>query len=142
MKKNIVLIFLVVLAVVLFLSFYDSGNSVCFDTVCFSISIADDSLSRAQGLMFVDYLDEGEGMLFVYESPGDYRFWMKNTLIPLDMIWIDEDFKVVYIATASPCVVEDCALYGSSAQAKYILEINSGLADTYGITVGDYVRID
>src|SRR5713226_3052148 len=63
-----------------------------------AIEIAANDETRAQGLMYRDQLREGTGMLFLFAATGDYPFWMKNTLIPLDMVWIDENRKVVHVA--------------------------------------------
>lgn len=77
-------------------------------------------------------------MLFIFDSSGDYPFWMKNTLIPLDIIWISKDKKVVDIKeNAKPCRSEMCETYSPKSDAKYVLEINGGLANKYKIKVGD-----
>src|SRR3982750_1449172 len=73
----------------------DSGPHVTLpDGYTVSVEIAADDETRAQGLMFRDSLREGTGMLFLFPKSGDYPFWMQNTLIPLDITWIDENHKV------------------------------------------------
>ena len=140
-----VLIGLVVVLVVVIIIFYSGGreveegnelqiSEVCFEDDCFSVEIADTHEERSRGLMFREELCSDCGMLFVYEQEGIYKFWMKNTLIPLDIIWLDSQFKVVHIANAVPCVVEDCRLYGSdSEKAQYVLEVNSGVSERIGL---------
>ncbi len=97
---------------------------------------------REKGLMFVRSLPQDYGMLFIFETPQQLRFWMKNTLIPLDIIFISENFTVVNIAeNAQPCS-EYCPLYVSAAPAKYVVEVNAGFAERNGIEVGDGVRIE
>ncbi|HBB03890.1 TPA: hypothetical protein DCZ39_03240 [Patescibacteria group bacterium] len=76
-------------------------------------------------------MPEDSGMIFVFPKPGIYNFWMKDTLIPLDMIWIDEQFKVVRILTAEACKANPCTIYKPEREAKYVLEINASLAAKY-----------
>jgi uncharacterized protein len=112
--------------------------SVCFDGECFWVEIANTSMQRTMGLMHREHLAADSGMLFVFEQPGYYPFWMKNTLIPLDMFWMDEGFQVDYIhANATPCKTAPCPFYGASRDAKYVLELNAGASANAGITVGD-----
>ena len=106
--------------------------------VSFTVEIADTPALRSRGLMHVEYLPEDEGMLFIFDDEGPRSFWMKNTLIPLDMIFMDDNFKVVSIARKSePCNFDPCPSYSSGAPAKYVLEINGGLSDELGIQEGD-----
>src|SRR3989344_353257 len=73
----------------------------------------------------------------LFESEGHYPFWMKNTLIPLDMIWIDEDKEIVFIyENALPCEEDPCTVISPSGNAKYVFEINGGLTSKKGIVVG------
>lgn len=74
-------------------------------------------------------------MLFVYDEEKKYSFWMKNTLIPLDIIWIDKDHRVVDVQTVQPCKTEHCPSFTPKEQAQYILEINAGIAERAGIKV-------
>ena len=92
------------------------------------VEIANTNEERSQGLMYREKLEEGHGMLFVFEKVKVYEFWMKNTLIPLDMIWLDEDFDIVDVQTAVPCPVEEenCPTYKPKGVAKYVLEVNGG----------------
>jgi uncharacterized membrane protein (UPF0127 family) len=91
-----------------------STNTICFQEYCFSIEIADTFASRQQGLMNRSSLQQDAGMLFVFDTPGSYGFWMKNTLIPLDIIWMDENFVVVDTATMTPCTADPCPTYNHS----------------------------
>ena len=104
------------------------------------VEVVDTFETRAKGLMFREYLDEHEGMIFIYPKEQSVGFWMKNTLIPLDMIFIDKDFRIVDIHTAQPCKNEDeCIPYGPTEQVQYILEVNAGYAEKNGIKKGDLV---
>jgi len=131
------------LAIAVFLYFDSIDEKVCFDENCFKVSVADSPEERALGLMNVKSLGENKGMLFVFDESDFHSFWMKNTLIPLDMIWIDSEYRVVHIkANARPCVVSNeglCPSYSPNKKALYVLELNSGKAEEYGISVGDEV---
>ena len=77
-------------------------------------------------------------MLFIFPKTGMYGFWMKDTLIPLDIIWMDDNQTVVYIEkNAAPCLKDPCPSYGSSYPSRYVLEINSGVALEKHINPGD-----
>jgi uncharacterized membrane protein (UPF0127 family) len=104
----------------------------------FDVEIADDDDSRRIGLMNRDYLEENAGMLFVFDKEFMVSMWMKNTKIPLDMIFFDENREVVdIISNAVPCESDPCPTYDSSAPAKFVLEINGGAAKFANINLGD-----
>ncbi|MBW3001570.1 DUF192 domain-containing protein [Candidatus Woesearchaeota archaeon] len=96
----------------------------------------------ARGLMHRESLGENDGMLFVFEQEGKPGFWMKNTLIPLDMIFIDADNKIVDILSAEPCEEDPCQSYVSKDDAKYVLEVNQGFAQKHNIQIGDEVKLN
>ena len=105
-----------------------------------AVEIAADDETRAQGLMYRDQVREGWGMLFLFPKTGDYPFWMKNTLIPLDMVWIDEGHKVVAVANdVPPCKADqgdNCPSYPPHAQARYVLELAAGMARKHRVVTG------
>jgi uncharacterized membrane protein (UPF0127 family) len=110
---------------------------VCIEQTCFEAEIADSPKERAKGLMFREKLEEDKGMLFVYPEERTYNFWMKNTLIPLDIIWISADKRIVHIEEAMPCEEEPCKIYSPEKEAQFILEIKGGMAEKKGIEIGD-----
>ncbi len=113
---------------------YMSGvDQLCFETHCFDVEIADDDGERMQWLMNRNSLPSQSGMLFVFEEEKIYPFWMKNTLIPLDMIWIDHDSKVVDIQTAQPCKEDPCSSYTPAGSGLYVLELNAGISQLIGL---------
>lgn len=126
-------------------------KKVCFGQNCFRVEIAERAVDLEKGLMFRNYLEKDRGMLFVFENSGNYPFWMKNTLIPLDIIWINKNNEIVFIKEkAEPCppspkategqVKEvDCPIIDPEETAKYVLEINGGLVKEMNIKVGDKV---
>ena len=101
---------------------------VCIEDHCFDSEIADSEQEREQWLMNRTYLSTQSGMLFVFPQEGKYSFWMKNTLIPLDMIWIDHHGRVVDIQTAQPCDSDPCPSYIPSHSGLYVLEVNAWIS--------------
>ena len=109
-----------------------------FQENCFSLELADTVKKRVQGLMFRKELAEDKGMLFVFPKQGVYSFWMENTLISLDIIWLSQENEVVFIKhNALPCKIETCKNIKPDVFAKYVLEINAGLAKEMDLKIGD-----
>ncbi len=107
-------------------------------TARFAVEIADDAGERAQGLMFRETMPRGAGMLFVYDRPQPVAFWMKNTLIPLDMIFVGPDGVVRHVhSNAIPG--DETAIPGGPGILA-VLEINGGLARAMGIAPGTQMR--
>ena len=117
-------------------------DEICFDENCFKIEIPRTQEEMIRGLMHVEYLPDDEGMLFIFKEPRAHAFWMKDTLIPLDMIWLDEELQVVYVQTAVPCIEEPCTIYAPNTTALYTLEINAGLADEKNIEIGQKATLN
>jgi uncharacterized protein len=108
----------------------------------FRVEIAGDDRSRMRGLMFRDALPRDHGMLFVFEQELPLAFWMKNTLIALDILYFDQHRRLVSVAAnVPPCTTAYCPSYPSSGPARYVLELNAGLADELGIETGAVLRI-
>ena len=102
------------------------------------IEIADDEYQTQTGLMYRDSMKENQGMLFVFPQADYHSFYMKNTRIPLDIIYIDSNKKIVSIQrNAKPF---DETSLPSDAPAQYVLEINGGLADMWKLEVGDFIE--
>jgi uncharacterized membrane protein (UPF0127 family) len=99
------------------------------------VEIANNSITRAKGLMGRSSLGENEGMLFEFGSTGSYPFWMFNTTIPLDAIYISENGTVVEIIEMEPCGfnITKCRIYKPKEMAKYVLEVNRGFSAKNGI---------
>jgi uncharacterized membrane protein (UPF0127 family) len=109
-----------------------------FGTASFAVEIADTPEERAQGLMFRERLATSAGMLFVYEAPQPVAFWMKNTLIPLDMIFTDAAGVVTKVHENA--VPEDLTSIPGEGDVLTVLEINGGLARAIGIAPGAELR--
>ena len=108
-----------------------------------AVEIANDDDTRAQGLMFRDRVKPGTGMLFLFPTTEIYAFWMKNTIIPLDMIWIAEDGTVVDVKSGvPPCQADPCPSYTPAEKARYVLEVGSGVAKQQALVPGARVHIE
>jgi uncharacterized membrane protein (UPF0127 family) len=104
--------------------------------------LATTEVERERGLMKRTSLGDLDGMLFVFEAPGLHAFWMKDTLISLDMLWLDADGKVVSVAeSVPPCKTPQCPTYPPRAEASYVLEVNAGFAKKHGVRVGDTLSV-
>lgn len=114
-----------------------------------SLEVADTEPLRQRGLMFRTSLSPTEGMIFVFEQPGFYPFWMKNTLIPLDLFWLDAAGTIVSIQHAiPPCgntseQDNDCPTYPPRAgtSAVHVIETAAGFARRHGVKTGQRVTI-
>ena len=105
---------------------------------CITAEPAVTPTTRERGLMFRKSLPEDRGMLFVFPWSYYWNFWMKDTRIPLDMVWLNKDGRVVHIVNkAQPCVSEPCRIYGSREKSLYVLELASGIAEKWHLKTGD-----
>jgi uncharacterized protein len=105
------------------------------------VEVAANDELRAQGLMYRDRLREGHGMIFLFGRTDVYPFWMKNTLIPLDMIWITEDRRVAHVKiNVPPCQADPCPSYDPQVPARYVLEVSGGVAAQHGLKAGDALQ--
>jgi uncharacterized protein len=121
-----------------------AGPSVELKGKHFDIELAADDAARARGLMFRDTMPADHGMLFLFEHPAMQTFWMKNTHIPLDILYFDQNYKLVSMQQrVPPCrsAGNDCPGYPSSAPAQYVLELNAGVADKLGVKEGDELKV-
>lgn len=103
-----------------------------------TVEIADTDDKRERGLMYRKHLDDNAGMLFIFPTAETAHFWMKNTEIPLDMIFADHSGRVIGIVANAKPYSEN--LLGGFIGTSYVLEVNSGYAAGHGIVVGD--RLD
>jgi uncharacterized membrane protein (UPF0127 family) len=119
------------------------GPGVELGSKRFGVEIADTQEKQALGLMFRDSMPADEGMLFIFPNEALRSFWMKNTRIPLDIMYFDKDLRLVSIsADTPPCRVSRCPSYPSTGPAKYVLELNAGTASELGVTVGDRLIVE
>jgi len=100
-----------------------------------SIEVANTLEQRERGLMFRKHLDDDAGMIFIFEDSRPQNFWMHNTEIPLDMIFVDSSFRIIgIVANAAP---ETDTLRGVDGASQYVLEVNGGFCAKHGIKPGD-----
>ena len=94
-----------------------------------------------RGLMFRESLPAGRGMLFIHPKENTFRYWMYQTKIPLDLIWMDHDRRIVEMSLDTPpCTsssAKECPNYGGNFKSKYVLEVNAGVARKNGLKTGD-----
>jgi len=140
-RKKVVLsaivLFLAALIFILINNWQDK-SIVCFGKKCFDVELAKTQQEHELGLMFRKELKKNRGMLFVFETEDFYSFWMKNTFISLDIIWMDEAGEVVFISKDNKLCIENyCPLIQSDKKAKYVLELNSGSVEGNNIFIGE-----
>ena len=104
----------------------------------FTVDVADDYQERARGLMFVEQMPTLSGMLFIYDAPQPVSFWMKNTLIPLDMIFTAPNGEI--LAIHENAIPGDLTPIPGGDGVQMVLEINGGLASRLGVNVGDALQ--
>ena len=113
----------------------DTGSA---EEVEVAVEIADDRSEQSRGLMERTALAEDRGMLFVYPRERDLSFWMKNTLIPLSVAYINSDGSIADIQDMEPL---DTTSHPSSEPVQYALEVNQGFYEEHGVEVGDTVEL-
>ena len=147
MKKCVSIVFILLMGIV---HANENSNIFGYGKVVFikqnltiEVEVAKTETQRSRGLMYRDSLKQEKGMLFVFECEHIQRVWMKNTLIPLDIIFISKQGKVVSILKElQPCIKDPCNIYESTKRAKYMLEINAGEIDNKDIAVGQMLKIE
>lgn len=109
-----------------------------FGTDTVGVELARTPEEREQGLMYRESLDEGRGMLFVFQGPEIRSFWMRNTLIPLDIAYIDENLRIIDIQAMEPQTEDP---HPSARPAMFALEVPLGWFEKMGIRVGDQAQV-
>jgi len=115
-------------------------KTVKISDVNIKAEVADTLAKRIEGLMSKKALPDNDGMLFIFGEENYHAIWMMNTSIPLDIIWIDSDHKVVDIVkNAQPCFL-NCRTYSPGKPARYVLEVNAGFTDRNSVEIGSVVE--
>ncbi len=117
------------------ISFPDAGAELW-------VRVADSSDERSRGLMRVENLPPDEGMAFFWEEPVEATFWMKDTLIPLSIAFVDPDGRIITIADMEPCRADPCPTYAADGPFVLAVEANRGYFDEAGIVEGDRARLE
>jgi uncharacterized membrane protein (UPF0127 family) len=121
-------------------------GTIKIDEIPIEVQIADSEPRRVRGLMFQDPLPFDQGMIFVFEQPGLYSLWMLNMQFPLDMIWFDENGKIVHMEKdVPPCKsaleITTCQSIVPDNESLYVLEVTSGFIDLHKITKDSVLSI-
>ncbi|MCX6791385.1 MAG: DUF192 domain-containing protein [Candidatus Gribaldobacteria bacterium] len=143
MKKLFFGVLIIVVIGAIFLGFYFKKNSqVCFQNNCFKVEVAQTEAKRERGLMLRKSLAGDAGMFFIFDQASVCPFWMKNTLIPLDMIWLNQNKEIVFLAqNVPPCTQGDsCSSITPDQPAKYVLELNAGQVAKLNLKIGDKLQ--
>jgi len=118
----------------------DVGGYVTVGSVKVLVDVADTPALREQGLSGRKSLEKGEGMLFVFDTPGIYSFWMKDMNFPIDIIWINQNKKIVYIKeNVTPGSFPQA--FASTENAQYVLEVPAGFSARNNVQVGDIIDL-
>ncbi len=105
------------------------------------LELALDESSRMRGLMFREHLAPDHGMLFVFDDDREREFWMKNTLIPLDLLFFDAQGRLIAMQpNVQPCRQPHCPSYPSHQPARYVLELNAGSAQRLHLQLGEQLQ--
>lgn len=112
------------------------------DEVAIAVEVADSPAERAVGLMHRMTLDEDAGMIFLF--PGEHRggFWMKDTLVPLSIAFVDSSGDILRILDMAPCRTEPCPIYDPAVPYASALEVNRGAFRRWGVEEGDRLRLE
>lgn len=120
----------------------EKENQACYKNQCYVVELAIFEDKRIKGLQERDHLDKNNGMLFALDGRAPHKFWMKDTWIALDMLWLDYTGKIIYIEHAAvPCEKDPCPTYGPNVPASYVLEINAGQAAQRDMQVGERITL-
>ena len=122
-------------------SFLESSPQFCFSDYCLSLEIADSQEKRELWLMFREQLNEWSGMIFVFTWEDYHWMWMRNMVIPLDIIWVDKNYEVVKIVSANPCEKEICDIYKPNVKNLFVIEIGSWVAKNLWLKQWDKIEI-
>jgi len=137
----IFIIFILIVGVFYFMNNHNKSATVTIVNQKFNVEIARTSSEREKGLMNRKSLSTNAGMLFIFPSSDIYPFWMKNTLIPLDIIWIN-DGKIIEITTLQPESPQNTPTYTPKNKANYVIELNANTAKKYNFQLNDPVKIN
>jgi uncharacterized membrane protein (UPF0127 family) len=105
------------------------------------VEVADTASEQRRGLMGRESLPAGEGVAFVYEEPVESTFWMKDTVIPLSIAFVDEAARVIDVRDMQPCRADPCPSYGADEPFALAIEANLGWFDEHGVEAGDRAEL-
>jgi len=118
------------------LSFIDQQNKESIKTI--DIEVKKDDYERAEGMMWRKSMEDTQGMLFIMDAPEPQTFWMRNTYIPLDIMFVDEDRTILNIRKNAP--PQTLGPQSSEGNALYVVEVTGGFSDKFGVEAGDKIE--
>jgi uncharacterized membrane protein (UPF0127 family) len=122
---------------------FNTREVILPDGTKISAEVMAKEMDMRRGMMFRDTFPEGRGMLFIHGSPGKYPYWMYQVKLPLDIIWMDPQGRIVEIVeNAPPCTTQasQCGNYGGNQTALVVLELPAGYGRKHGVSVGNVIR--
>jgi len=141
MKKFLIFLILIICILVIIYMPYKKTTTLRYGDFVFETEVRDTIKGRRIGLMSYNTLEKNQAMLFVFKKSDYYGFWMKNMKFPIDIIWLDEEYKIVDIRNdISPCETEECTIYKPGKKAKYVLEIYSNLTNELNMSTGNIIN--
>jgi uncharacterized protein len=114
---------------------FDGSDAVLY------VAVADTAEEQRKGLMGVDVLPADEGMAFVFDEPSGSTFWMKDTLVPLSIAFVDANGRVIGVRDMQPCKADPCPTYGIGEPYVLAIEANLGWFEEAGVEVGDHAEL-
>lgn len=114
---------------------FDESGAVLY------VAVAETAQEQQKGLMGVETLAADEGMAFVFDEPSNSTFWMKDTLIPLSIAFVDDSGRVIGVRDMQPCEADPCRTYGIDEPYVLAIEANLGWFDRAGIEDGDHAEL-
>lgn len=146
--KFIILIAIIVGIYFLVVNYWPKGGNknIVFNTASgaytYEVEVSDNRDARMKGLMERETLDDNKGMLFIFEDERIPAFWMKNMKIPLDIVFMDKDYKVVdYYENVPACTADPCPHYLPSVNSKYVAELVAGTIEKIELKRGDLAQV-
>lgn len=122
--------------------FYQGKLKFINQQLTIPVDIAKTRLQQEKGLMFKEELSNNRGLLLIYKQEKKIHIWMKNMLIPLDIIYISADKHIIsFLKNIPPCIKAPCVTHKSNIPSKSVLEVKAGFIDRYKINIGDKVDL-
>lgn len=124
------------------LATFQPKTEVIIGTQPYRLSVADDDISRQKGLSGVTELGKNEGLLMVFDTDEKHGIWMKDMLIPIDILWLDSNKKVIYIVQDAQPELSTSEVFTPNKPARYVIELASGSAKQHSVRVGHEIQFD
>lgn len=124
------------------ISTFQPKTEVIIGTQPYRLAVADDDISRQKGLSGVTELGKNEGLLMVFDTDEKHGIWMKDMLIPIDILWLDSNKKVIYIVQDAQPELSTSEVFAPNKPARYVIELASGSAKQHSVRVGHEIQFD